>query len=339
MTTCLTRSITRPAASLASALALLAALSLAWAVPAFCETITFEGKTECQEAQEVYSPHATDEQVKEARIEAAKNREESRGSSVFEGAITFTKVMVEIGSTVKDNQPLVEFTMPRGVIEFEMNHLETSGTKKVSHRLLAARLELKKKRQELQQAVEDNKKGLVPAAKIEDVRHQVTALEIMVEGLQSYLRGEEDFDDAKYASAADRLGIKSKDPARFPKTGLIRSQVNGQVLWTAPELIQGGSISKRTRLMRIGNLRKLAVQCWVPEKYISQVQPGMPVTVSFESLGGETVKGTVGRLTGGGGIYSGFQFPSIFMVTVDIANDDLRLKEGIRAKVTMEVPG
>lgn len=341
MTTAPLRLVTGRAARIASALALLSALLFSGAAPALCETIVFEGKTECQEAQDVFSPHSTDAQKKEAQeIEAASRAEnkEPAPSSIFEGKITFVDIFVDIGTTVGDSQPLVEYTLPKGVIQYELSQIETSKTKQNMHMLEQIRLDLRNRKRDLDQTVNDYRNGFASAAQVDDLRQQIIVLQSQASTLESVIRSESDFDAAKFSSAKARLGVKSKDPSKFPKTGLILSQVNGQVLWKSPELILGGTISKYTRLMRVGNLRSLAVKCWVPEKYIAQVKTGMPVTVTFESQGNVPIQGKVGRISGGGGLLADVQLPSIFLVFVEIPNDDMRFKEGMRARVTMEVP-
>jgi HlyD family secretion protein len=103
---------------------------------------------------------------------------------------------------------------------------------------------------------------------------------------------------------------------------------------TEINLLAGDQVSPGTSSFRIDNLNRLLVDVQVSEVDINSVQPGQPVSITFDAVQGNQYEGKVTEVSGVGAIVQGVVN---FDVTVQLENPDAQVKPGMTAAVTITV--
>ena len=318
------------------------ALVFLFSTNAQSEQLIFEGKTFCKSTQEIYSPHSGDASAMETvalmrELEAGKGgsfNDESIVRPPFVGAMNIVKVMIEVGSEVKHNQDVVEYSLPPDIRGFEIRNIDESRVLKIKSDLSKLQLNLKRKKEEEHENRDKILRGSASKQSQIDIQTDINILELQIKSVEEMLRLDSEYNSAKFGSAKSNFGAKTKKPREFPRTGFLKSQINGHVLWKNPELTPGGVITRPTRLLRLGDLSFLTLSCWAPDRYRLLIKPGEKVVIAFASLPGIQFEGKINRILSAAE-QTETQLPSMVYFHIDLPNPDLLLKEGMRATVTI----
>lgn len=167
--------------------------------------------------------------------------------------------------------------------------------------------------------------ALARLEKVEDNLKRSEAL--MKEGLLS----EKAFREAKLSvrelkedltvNEAERLQLEDvlgKKRVIAPFDGIVTRELTEEGEWVS----QGGGI------IHLVDLSKARILVEMPEKYISHVKTGEPVTVQFDAVQGANFPGEVHAL-----IPEGDRAARLFPLEVHVKNDDHLIKEGMLARV------
>lgn len=312
-----------------------------WASPAFCGQITFEGKTFSPNAREVYTPHAPAPEIK--ANESLKLDMKQRGEDpdslppLFTGTTKIVKLFADVGQKVQESTVIFEYSLPANIREFEMERINHGGVDSLEHSLMAVRAVLNDRREFYNELRFKFTKGLATQEELTLAQRTIEAMKLKEASLLEMLKSEKEQLVARTDVANSKYGAKEQEASAFPKTGRMYAMNNGYILWKNPELKAGATFSKYTRLFRIGELEHLTIKAWVPEKYINDVHENDPVDIIFESLPGQKFTGKVSRVA----VVqenTESQLANTFVIEIDVPNEKLTLKEGMRAILTMNVP-
>lgn len=119
------------------------------------------------------------------------------------------------------------------------------------------------------------------------------------------------------------------DPSRPGQTfeaSPVEAPISGTV--TSLPLQEGSTVSPQITVARISDMRNLEIRAAVAEKYISRMEPGLPVTATFQAFPGERYAGRVREVS-----------PTVDPVarTLDIKIDLLGRNDELRAGMFAEV--
>lgn len=115
------------------------------------------------------------------------------------------------------------------------------------------------------------------------------------------------------------------------KTLTLRAPASGVVVEKA--VVEGDRIMPGMTLFRIADLSRVWIEAEVFEKDLAHVRTGMGALVSFEAFPGETFRGSVT-----------YVYPTVSVqsrtarVRIELPNAGLRLKPGMYAQLTLDVP-
>ncbi|BCJ87813.1 efflux RND transporter periplasmic adaptor subunit [Effusibacillus dendaii] len=109
----------------------------------------------------------------------------------------------------------------------------------------------------------------------------------------------------------------------------ITSPVTGTVV--SKDADMGTFVGTQTSVVTVAQVDPVKVNLNIPETIIANVTPGLPVTISVQSLGNETIKATLSRVSS---VVD--QNVKAYPAEVVIPNPEGKLKSGMVAQVTIE---
>lgn len=112
----------------------------------------------------------------------------------------------------------------------------------------------------------------------------------------------------------------------------IRSPINGIVVAGDLEKVEGAPVEMGQTLFEVGPLNRMLAEIAIPEQEIPYVKPGMDINIKLNAYPFETWHGTISKIHPKTEIQNQ---DSVFIAEVELENDDLNLKPGMkgRAKV------
>ncbi|QEN08851.1 efflux RND transporter periplasmic adaptor subunit [Oceanispirochaeta crateris] len=125
--------------------------------------------------------------------------------------------------------------------------------------------------------------------------------------------------------------IAEIDPSR-PGMSFASSPVKATVSGTITSLPfdVGATITPQVPIATIGNLSKLQVRTFIPERFISRIKKGMKAHLSFESYPGEVFDAVVIELSP---VVD--EISRTMEIKMDIVRNDRRIKAGMYAKISL----
>lgn len=316
------------------------AVSLA-AGPVRAEVIQFIGKTSSPQKYEVWSPHSTDKEMdlwkkQDKEIKRKQGDEASAPAKPFEGGMKIARILVDIGSRVEPEQTLMTYGFPLEDLLAQRRKLSQSDISSQESDLAKNQAKLNSAQRDLE---EFRRRLAVGDSSPEEVRDQARLVEVlrlkqraMQDNLnfeKEVLKGELELARAKYGPKASSAGL--------PNEAKLRSQESGYVLWVNPELKPGVTLTKKTKLFVLGGMDPLYIRALVHEIKIPRLRVGDKGTVTFESMPGQTYHAVISRIQLTADT-SANQLPSHFEVELTLPNPGLKLKDGLRGQVRVEVP-
>lgn len=251
----------------------------------------------------------------------------------FAGVIT--EVKGEIGQPVKAGEVLVRYRLTPEAALAIRRRLAPPQIKELAAKLaevegnlvqLEARLQSSRKLAQQQLASEQ---ALSQAE--EQYRYLKEQRRVLAESLnrERRLAGEE----AKVIR--EQLGTFI-DPDRLSGEtfGLLRSPVQGHLIWTSPELKEGALLAPMPAALAVGVLDPVVIRAKVHEIEAMQLGVGVRAEATLESLPGRKFAARLTRLPWATAALP--DQPAYFDVEFEAANPDLLLREGLTAQLVVE---
>ncbi len=334
---------------IACRIALLAALVLGLAAPVRAETVTFLGKSFSPIKYDINWPFTTKAKEKDkntqgsgivANVHELPTEKFEEKSAAELGSdmprLHILQVPVKVGQHVAEDDVLVVYEMPLENIIQEKEALSRAKLDDLDRALAFVNYQLNW----LEQHQEDLEKNAeLQAVAPQTVRANTQEIEALLKQ-RAYLTDEYELAKSSYENAlviAQSKYGKDVSVRNFPKKGIIRSPSEGYVLWENASLVPGMTFTKQAHLIAIGRLDPIIIRASVHEIAVQKLKLGDPATVSFHSLPGQTFTTTISKIN-----YVAqpamMQQPSFYEIELTLANPDLRIKEGMRCDVTVNLP-
>jgi len=322
-------------------LSLLAVAAL-WAGSAAAEDVVFVGKTFSPNHMEVLSPHASPEEMKIFES-MAKEVKLKRGEDAeppikpFTGRMKVMKMLADIGQKVDLDQRLLEYAFPPEDLLSERRKLSQNEIRAQEANLEKIRADISLKRKNLEELRMRLGRGLASSQEVSDQVGQLELDRFKERIIEESLRLEREMAAGELELAKAKFGQKASEK-NLPGVSWITTPVAGHVLWVNPEVKPGVILAKKTKLFVVGSMDPILVRALVHEIYISRLRVGDSAAIaSFDTLPGKTFEAKVVRIQMTAA-WSDVQLPAHFEVELSLPNPDLTLKEGMRGKVTVQVP-
>lgn len=327
---------------------LAAALVLCLAGRAAAEPLTFLGKSFCPIKYEITWPFIAKPDPAKSQgsgivanvYELPKEQSvEAKSAAALGSDMTRLHILsapLKVGDRVAEEQVLITYELPLESLMAEKEALSRARLNTLEHALALVDSQLALMRQ--RQADLENMEAGKSVAAI-DVR--LNAKEI--DGLllrRDYLAEERDLARQRYDNAV--LIARSKygkdiDVHNLPRLGYIRSPVDGYVLWTNSSLVPGMAFTKQASLITVGRLDPMIIRASVHEIVAQKLKVGDPATLVFHALPGRTFTTTISKVDFVAQPAM-LQQPSFYEVELTLPNPDLRIHEGMRCDVTVNLP-
>lgn len=319
----------------------LLAVAAFWAGSAAAEDVVFVGKTFSPNHMEVLSPHASPEEMKIFES-MAKEVKLKRGEDAeppikpFTGRMKVMKMLADIGQRVDLDQRLLEYAFPPEDLLSERRKLSQGEIRAQEANLEKIRADIALKRKNLDELRMRLGRGLASSQEVSDQAGQLELDRFRERIIEESLRLEREMAAGELELARAKFGQKASEK-NLPGVSWITTPVAGHVLWVNPEVKPGVILAKKTKLFVVGSMDPILVRALVHEIYISKLRVGDKATIAFDTLPGKTFEAKVVRIQMTAA-WADVQLPAHFEVELSLPNPDLTLKEGMRGKVTVQVP-
>lgn len=328
---------------------LLAAMVLCLAgQQARAETLTFLGKSFCPIKYEISWPFVTKLDKTKAQgsgiqanvYELPKEKSYEEKSATEMGSdmnrLRIVSAPLKVGDRVSEEQILITYEMPLENLMAEKEALSRNELNGVEHTLAVVENQLAALRQH--QADLENMEAGKSVAPI-DVRTNAREIDALL--LQrDYLTEERDLAKQRYDNAViitqSKYG-KDIDVHKLPRVGYIRSPVDGYVLWTNSSLVPGMAFTKQATLIAVGRLDPMLIRASVHEIAAQKLKVGEAASLVFHSIPGKTFTTTISKVDFVAQPAM-LQQPSFYEIEMTLPNPDLRIREGMRCDVTINLP-
>lgn len=316
------------------------ALALA-AVPVRAEVVEFIGKTSSPQKYEVWSPHATDKEMdlwnaQNKEVKRKQGEEAEAPAKPFDGPMKITRVLAGIGSRVEPEQPLMTYEFPREDLQSERRKLSQSDITSQESELAKNRAKLETAERDLREFLRRLALGQSSAEEVREQSRLVEVLRLKQRAMQDSVNLDKEMLKGELELARAKFGPKASS-ASLPVIANLRSQESGYVLWVNPEVKPGVTLRKKTKLFVLGGMDPMFIRALVHEIKIPRLKVGDKATVTFESMPGEVHHAVISRIQFTADA-SENQLPSHFEVELTLPNPGMKLKDGLRGQVRVEVP-
>jgi len=315
---------------------------------AHAEALTFLGKSFCPIKYEISWPFVTKLDKSKAQgsgiqanvYELPKEKTYEEKSATEMGSdmsrLRIVSAPLKVGDRVSEEQILITYELPLESLMAEKQALSRSELNTVEHSLAVVESQLAALRQH--QADLENMEADKSVAPI-TVRTNAREIDALL--LQrDYLSEERDLAKQRYDNAvliAQSKYGKDIDLHKLPRVGYIRSPVDGYVLWSNSSLIPGMAFTKQAALITVGRLDPMIVRASVHEIAAQKLKVGDPATLVFHSIPGQTFPTTITKVDFVAQPAM-LQQPSFYEIEMTLPNPDLRIREGMRCDITINLP-
>lgn len=326
---------------------LLTVLALCLASQAQAKTVTFLGKSYCPIKYEITWPFITRPdkgQLQGSGItanvyELPKQQAAAQKSAAELGSdmrrLVILSAPLKVGDPVSEDQILITYEMPLESLMAEKQALSQHDVNRLNHALSIVESQLARTRQR-QADLENMAAGDTVAPNTVQLNSKdIDALILQRE----YLTEERDLAKQRYDDAViiakSKYG-KNQDIHHLPRVGYIRAPGGGYVLWTNSSLVPGMAFTKQASLISIGRLDPILVRASVHEIAAQKLKVGDPVSLVFHAMPGKVYHTTLSKVDFVAQPAM-LQQPSFYQVEMTLPNPDLRIKEGMRCDVTVNI--
>ena len=314
--------------------------------PSRAETLVFPGKAYCALKNDIRWPFATngprigqDKGFAMAVNLQPPKPDEEKSAAALGSDMTSLRIVaanLHVGQQVGENEPVVTYAMPLDRVIKDKETLSRAKITSIESALALANYKLAT----VTLMQEEMKKGLtLETAAAGNLRAATRNIESLVKQRDS-LSAARELAQARYDNDVEMARARfgdDLDPRRLPRKDAVRAPFAGNVLWVNPNLAPGMTFTKPTTLFSIGRLDPILVRAAVHEIALPRLKVGDTATISFQSLPGQTFQTTIATIN-----YTAqpatLQQPSFYTIELSLANPDLRIKEGMRCEVAINVP-
>lgn len=248
----------------------------------------------------------------------------------FKGLLTAVKVAA--GSPVRKKDVLAVYTLdpderlkllakvrPSHIYELELRMIEIE----------EALLKLKIRGDEIKSLVDQD---LAPAKRYEVISRQVTFAEKQKEIMSQRLGREKLLHAEELAVISQKLGrpVNTSDP---PTDGLLMAPMDGHVIWIGSQTKKGAMILPGQPVFQICVMNPLTLVARVHEIEAVRLKKGDEANLYFESLPEKKIKAKIKNISWAP-VDTNLTTPSYYLVDFEIPNHDLRLREGLKVRIT-----
>lgn len=309
------------------------------------EDTVFVGKTYSPERYEVWSPHASPDEMKvfqamadEIKSKRGDDKEDDDGFVIkpFTGKLVVQRIMVEIGQQVGSDQPLLTYSFPpeeiqaerRKLSQNEINSME-AGLSRVSTDITRLNIQLDEFRRRMPL-------GTISEQDVKDKIREIEIARLKERAMRESVNLEKEMNRGELELAKAKFGPKASF-GHLPSEAYARSPVKGYVLWSNPDLKPGVILGKKTKLFIVGSMNPLLIRALVHEIKLPKLHVGDKAEVTFESMPGKTFTAIVSRIAMSAD-ETDVQMPSHFQVELTLPNPGIVLKEGLKGQVRLTTP-
>jgi multidrug efflux pump subunit AcrA (membrane-fusion protein) len=242
-------------------------------------------------------------------------------------------ITVQIGQQVKTGQDLARYELRQEVYMEEKNKLSTTTIKELEYRLAQVEVTLDKltaKNRELDVMV---KRNMASQQSISQNEKEIEASRKEKTSIQEQLALARDVYSDRMVLAKERFG-RDANSGNVPKTGFIRSPIDGYVMWINSEARKGVHLDRETPVFQIGTLDPMIIRAQVHEIEVNKIAEGNRATVVFDAIPGREFTATVSRIPWTP-LPANLQQPSYYEIELTIPNPDRALREGLKGQVTV----
>ncbi|MBF0481670.1 MAG: HlyD family efflux transporter periplasmic adaptor subunit [Desulfovibrionaceae bacterium] len=300
---------------------------------AYAQEITFSGKLYCPVKYEVAIPYA----------------------------INITAIHADLGKKVKRDENILEYEIHLDTHIDAKEKMTQAGIKEYEARRVEAEVQLGKLRTRRKELETLRARGMASEQALAINAGDIEAAEKQLAVIVENLTLERELFLVRQEMVRHQLGVQSATPKGVPKIGVVRSPIDGYVVWWNPEVRTGAYISERTKILEVGVMDPIILRALVHEIEVQKLQVGDETTVTFDSLPGKTFPAKVSRVPWVPAQASSQQLqamlkphtpaqpqpqtqdrvqtvldqPSYYEVELTMSNPDLILKEGLKGQVTV----
>jgi multidrug efflux pump subunit AcrA (membrane-fusion protein) len=324
---------------------LAAALLLAAALPASAETVSFQGKAYCPIRYDINWPFTS--KVKKVAqgsgitanvYELPKESREEKSAAELGSDMSRLRIIaapIQIGQHVDEDQALITYELPLENLMAEQQAVSRADLNKLEHAMATVRLQLatvQNRQQEL-----ENMAGAqsVAANEVSNNARDIENLLLQRDFLEEKLELARQRYDNSVLVTQSKFG-KDVDLKNLPRRGYVRAPGEGYILWLNSSLVPGMAFTKQAPLITIGKLDPIIVRASVHEIAMQKLKVGDPAAVIFNAWPTEKFQTTISKVD-----YVAqpamMQQPSFYLIELTLQNPDLRIKEGMRCDVVVDL--
>ncbi|MHC1791159.1 efflux RND transporter periplasmic adaptor subunit [Solidesulfovibrio sp.] len=324
----------------------LAAALLVAAAPVAAETMTFLGKSYCPIKYEVNWPFTTKSKktptqgsgIQANIYELPKEVYEEKSAAELGSDMRRLVILaapIQVGQRVKEDEALITYELPLENLITEKQGLSRSELSGLEHAMASVQFRLawlEAHQQNLENmAVDKSIAPIVVRSNAQDIDALIMQRDYLAEELEL---ARQRYDNTVLITRS-KYG-KDIDLKKLPRQGYVRSPSDGYVLWVNSSLVPGMAFTKQAALVTVGKLDPMIIRVSVHEIAVQKLKVGDPATVVFHAWPGEKFTTTISQVD-----YVAqpamLQQPSFYLVELTLPNPDMRIKEGMRCDVTVNL--
>lgn len=251
----------------------------------------------------------------------------------FAGVIT--EVQVKIGQPVKAGEVLARYRLTPEAALAIRRRLSPPQLKELAAKLAEVEGNLVQLEARLQSSRKLAQQQLASEQALNQAEEQYRYLKEQRQILAESLNQERRLAKEEATVIREQLGT-AVTPAQMPgeTIGLLRSPIQGHVIWINPDLKQGARLDPTPAVFAVGVLDPVLIRAKVHEIEAMQLSVGARAEVTLESLPGRKFAARLIRLPWATAALP--DQPAYFDVEFEAANPDLLLREGLTAQLVVE---
>jgi multidrug efflux pump subunit AcrA (membrane-fusion protein) len=189
------------------------------------------------------------------------------------------------------------------------------------------------KQQELTQLVQ---KKLAPSQSLAQINKEIALLRKSKATLGESLQQARQQAQQDGEVLSNMLGTASKS-GQVPREASLKAPCSGYVIAVNPEMRENAELTPMPSAFHVGVMDPMLLRAQAFEIEALQVKIGQKAEVTLDALPGKKFQATVSRVAWSS-VATGPEQPAYYEVELKVANPDLDLKEGLKARVVLRKP-
>ena len=240
---------------------------------------------------------------------------------------------VSIGQQVKKDDILATYEIPLETRMAEKRTLSLTTVKDLEHQIAATGKDIDKLRVKRKELEVMEKQNMATSQALVQNAQEIEVLEKQRVAQQERLSLEKEQSQQRLELTRERFGPKANF-GFLPNEGIVKSPVDGYVLWINPELRKGVKLPAGNELFQVGVLDPILIRAQVHEIEALRLHLGDQAKVTFDSIPNKEFTATISRIPWAP-LPTALQQPSYYEIELTLPNADYTLKEGLKAQVTI----